>query len=213
MNQISTIALILSALFTTAILAEEPMVKSEIIKTSLDFSKYLSGPAKWKVGTKDTLSLKMDGDSTQFLSNGEKEVFRLDAPEYISEVITSDDGESLAFVAMESRGFGSDFGALILVQRVGAELKVSRALKSGQKLFEGGDWWLSELGAVSNDGKMILAKFGVSQPPKDGSSRMVYKWYTIELPTGKILSEGLTIANSKNHPKKREVTKKLNDDA
>lgn len=187
-------------------LAQEPALRpsgGRVLKTSLDFSKHLDGPAQWKLGSAATLTLKMDGDSTVFLLNGDKEVFRLNSPEYITEAVVSDDGASLVLVAMKTRGFGSDFATLVSVRQAANEVKVSRVLGSGEKLFDGRRWWLSELGAVSNDGTRILAKLGVEFPPDDdGSIRMGYKWYTVEPATGKILSEGLTIGNSKSPPEK-----------
>ena len=164
----------------------------------MDFSDHLNGPANWKLGSAGTLTLKMDGDSTTFLINGDQEVFRLNAPEYIDEAVLSEDGASIVFVAMKSRGFGSDFAALVRVYLAADGVKVSRVLESGEKLFDARRWWISELGAVSNDGTRILAKFGVNAPD---SNRMGYRWFTVELGSGKILSEGLIIENSKN-PKK-----------
>jgi len=198
----SSIALLAMALATTFIcLGHEPTVRPSevrVVKKSMDFSDHLNGPANWKLGSAGTLTLKMDGDSTTFLINGDQEVFRLNAPEYIDEAVLSEDGASIVFVAMKSRGFGSDFAALVRVYPAADGVKVSRVLESGEKLFDARRWWISELGAVSNDGTRILAKFGVNAPD---SNRMGYRWFTVELGSGKILSEGLTIENSKK-PKK-----------
>jgi len=71
-------------------------------------------------------------------------------------------------------------------------VKFGRVLVPGKKPPAGNRWWLSDLGAVSNDGKRILAKFGEAVP---NSRRFPYRWYTLELASGKILSEGLSIEN------------------
>ncbi len=176
-------------------LAEEVKPTLKANRTSLDFSKHLAGPAKWELGTAVTLSLKMDGDSTVFLQNSDHEVYRLNAPEYIAEALLSEDGKSLIFRVMKTRGFGADFATLLRVQAVASEMKCSRVLEDKQTLFEGRRWWLSELGAVSNDGETLLGKFGVSG--LSNTSRISYIWYTLEVSTGKILSEGLSMANSK----------------
>lgn len=192
-------ALVLAAASTSW--GQEPTIRpsgGRVLKTSLDFSDHLYGPAKWKLGTAGTLTLKMDGDSTVFLLDGDEEVFRLNSPEYIDEAVVSDDGNSLVLVAMKTRGFGSDFATLVSVKPSGNGVKVNRVLESGQKLFDGKRWWLSELGAVSNDGTRILAKFGVDA---SDSNRMGYRWFTLELGSGKILSEGLTIENGKKPEK------------
>lgn len=196
MKNRSSIALALAVILTLCGQAEEnkPEPKSRTVKTSLDFSKHLDGEAKWKLREAGILSLRMDGDSTIFLQNGE-EVFRLNAPEYIDEAILSEDGSALMLVAMQSRGYGSDYATLIRVQTSADKLKFSRVLPTDQKIFEEQQWWLSELGAISNDSATVLAKFGVMS--SNGSHRMGYKWYTVEVITGKIVGEGLTMANSK----------------
>ena len=153
--------------------AEEPKVRHSIRvqKTSMDFSDHMDGPSKWELGEAGSLSLEMEGDSTVFLRNGEQEVFRLDAPEYIDAAIVSEDGSSLVLAAMKSRGFGSDFATLVLVHADGEKLSVTRVLETEQELFGGSGWWLSELGAISNDSTRILAKFGVDSRRKCPLSR------------------------------------------
>ena len=190
------LALVLAALSH----AEESKVRERVVppsKTSMDFFDHLEGPARWQFGGKAVLSLRMWGGSTIFLLNDDQESFRLNAPEYVQAAVLSEDGKTLVLVVMKSSGFGSDFAALLRVQPDGNHVKVARVLESGQKLFDGRRWWLSELGAVSNDGAKILAKFGIDVPD---SHRMVYRWHTVELAPCRILGEGLTIENGKKPP-------------
>ena len=168
---------------------------------SLDFSDHLYKEAKWQLGDESNLTLKMDGDSTVFLHDDKKEVFRLNAPEYISETVSSEDGKSVVFAVNASLGSGSNYSTLVLVSYEARGIKAAKVLKTGQKLFGGRRWWVSELGAVTNDGTRVLAKFGVMSPPKNGMSKVVYSWYTVESSTGEILSSGLTIENSKTPSK------------
>lgn len=175
---------------------QEPRVVRRVTvnKTSLDFADHLQGKAEWRFENDRVLSLKMEGDSTVFQLNGVEELFRLDAPEYVDEAVVSDDGQTLLLKVMKTRGFGSDFATLIRVRAVDPKLNVDRILQSGTKVFGDKRWWMADLGAVSNDGGKVLARFGVDSPDTTGIG---YHWYTVELPSGKILSEGLTIANSK----------------
>jgi hypothetical protein len=201
MKRASTILLSLTLAAASICCGQEPTIRpsgGRVLKTSLDFSEHLDGPAKWQLGSEGTLTLKMDGDSTVFLLDGDEEVFRLNSPEYIDEAVVSDDGASLVLVAMKTRGFGSDFATLVSVRPAAKGVNVARVLQSGEKLFDDRRWWLSELGAVSNDATKILAKFGVDVPD---SNRMGYRWFTVELGSGKILSEGLTIENGKKPQK------------
>ena len=182
--------------FLSPVRAQEPQVERRVTvnKTSLDFADHLQGKAEWRFKNDRVLRLKMDGRSTVFQLNGVVEVFRLAAPEYVNEATLSDDRQTLLLKVMKTQGFGSDFATLIRVRAVGPELNVNRILESGIKVFGDNRWWMADLGAVSNDGGMVLARFGVDSPE---TTRIGYLWYTLELPSGKILSEGLTIANSK----------------
>ncbi len=204
-NRLTHAAIAVALVLPAVSPAQEPRPRAgggggTVLKTSLDFAKHLDGPAKWTLGTAGTVTLKMDGDSTVFLLNDTEEVYRLKAPDYVDEAVTSDDGKTLILTAMKSRGFGSDFGTLVLV-RAAAEpgkLEIRQVLERSKKLFGEASWWLADLGAISNDGTRILARFGV-QP--EGDNRMSYRWHTVELATGKILGEGLTIENGKTAAK------------
>ena len=135
------------------------------------------------------MSLKMWGESTIFLLNGDQEVFRLNAPEYVQAAMLSEDGKTLVVGVNRSIGSGSVFAVLLRVQPDGNNLRVGRVLESERKLFGNTAWGLTELGAVSNDGARLFAKFLV-----DGGDR----WHTVDLTHSKILSEGLTMENAKN---------------
>jgi hypothetical protein len=164
-----------------------------------DRPKDLEGDAEWKFGSIGTLSVRVKGDSTVFLLDGDQEVFRLESPEYVKAARLSDDGKTLAFVAMKHTGGGSDFAALVRVQTIAGKLKADRILDSRMRLFGDRRWWLSDLGAISNDGTRILAEFGVDAP--DGR-RMSYRWHTVELSSGKIQGEGMTLENGKTSPQR-----------
>lgn len=171
---------------------EEPTLRERVIppsKTSMDFFDHLGGPARWQFGQTPVLSLRMWGDSTIFLLNGDQEVLRLDSPEYVQAAVLSEDRKTLVLVVKQSTGSSSDFAALLRVQPDGNNLKIDRVLESGQKLFDG-RWRHSELGAVSNDGARILSKFFVEDA---ASNRMVYRWHTVDLAQHTIVGEGLTI--------------------
>jgi len=192
MVAIRTVLLSLALSLASSSHAEEPMPRERVVlpsKTSLDFFNHLNGPARWQFGPTLVLSLRMWGESTIFLLNGDQEVFRLNAPEYVRAAVLSEDRKSLVMVVMETTGSGSAFAALLRIQPDGSKLKIDRVLESGQKLFNR-RWLLSELGAVSNDGATILAKFSVEDA---ASGRMVHRWHTVDLDNRRILSEGLTI--------------------
>lgn len=183
---------------------EDKVDASSAAAPPADQPKHWDGVAKWQLGQAGSLRLKMDGDSTVFLLNDEKEVFRLKYPEYVAEAILSDDGKSLAFQVSSHQGGGPNRATLLRVRPAGAELQIDRLLDSHMKLFKGRKWWISDLGAMSNDGTRLLAEFGVEPP---GGGRIPYRWYTVELPSGKILGEGISIENGKTSPDARPKSK------
>ena len=84
MNCFSKAILILAIVFESFSHAEEPKPRERVVlpyKTSVDFFDHLGGPARWQFGQTAVMSLKMWGESTIFLLNGDQEVFRLNAPE------------------------------------------------------------------------------------------------------------------------------------
>ena len=101
-----TLFILISSVTATVIKGQEIERRGEIMKVSTDFSRYLEDPAEWEIGKKDKISLKMNGDATSFLHNDHKEVFRVKPPDYIKQVIASDDGSVLIFLAMKRSGRG-----------------------------------------------------------------------------------------------------------
>ena len=196
MKSVLTSLLGLTLLFVSLSHAEEPKTRERVVppyKTSIDFFDHLKGPARWELGQAAILYLRMWGQSTTFLWNDGQEVYRLDFPEFVQAAVLSEDSKALVLVVKKSTGSGSEFAALLRVQPDGDNVKIVRVLESGQKLFKG-RWQLSELGAVSNDGARILAKFAVEEST---SADMVYRWHTVNLTHRKILSEGLTMEDAK----------------
>lgn len=176
--------------------AEEPKVRARVVppsKTSMDFFDHLKGPARWEFGQSSVLYLRMWGESTLFLLDDGQEVFRLKAPDFVQAAVLSKDSQTLVLVVRKSTGSGSAFAALLRVQPDRNNVKIGRVLESGQKLFDG-HWQLSELGAVSNDGARILAKFAVEE---SSSAHMVYRWHTVDLTHLKTVNEGLTMEEAK----------------
>ncbi len=192
MNCIPNAVLSLALVLASFSHAEEPKARKRVVlpyKTSIDFVDHLKGPARWELGQTAVLYLRMWGQSTTFLRNDGKEVFRLDAPEFVKAAVVSDDAKTLILVVRKSTGSGSTFAALLRIQPDGNDVKIGRVLESGQKLFDG-NWQLSELGAVSNGGARILAKFAVDGTASSG------RWHIVDLTRRRILSEGLTMEDA-----------------
>lgn len=88
---------------------------------------------------------------------------------------------------------GYHWDAYLLIVRVEkGEFVFERGFPSGVQVIPGKNTSLSRVGAISDDGKTILAEFGVS-PMGPGS--VEYQWQTWEVSPPKLLGVGLTIAN------------------
>jgi hypothetical protein len=135
----------------------------------------------------------MWGESTTFLRNDGQEVYRLNSPEFVQAAVLSEDSRTLVLAVKRSTGPGSEFAALLRVQPDGNNVKIVRVMESGKKLFDE-RWQLIEIGAVSNDGARILARFAFEE---SSSAHMVYRWHTVDLTHSRIISDGLSLEDAK----------------
>jgi len=153
----------------------------------------LNGESEWSLDQGPTISLresKTEGFS--FHDPAGKELFRLGKHELVREVVKSPQRKTLLFKIASDDGFG---GCLLRVSLRDSVPKFERVLAHpATPLFEGKRWWVSDLGAVSDDGDVILAKIGW-MPQKTG--RVSYEWQTWSIARQKQLGSGLQIGNGR----------------
>ena len=89
------------------------------------------------------------------------------------------------------RNFGWYHG-LVRVRVSDKGLVVDELWDSGTDLFPERRWWVSEIGALSDDGEVALIKLGISG---ENNGPIEYSWQTWQLSPAKQLGTGLTVSN------------------
>lgn len=151
----------------------------------------LNGESEWSLDQGPTISLresKTDGFS--FHDPAGNELFRLAKHEKVREVVKSPQRKIILFKISHEDGFG---GCLLRLSLRGRQPKFERVLAyPATPLFDGKHWWVSDLGAVSDDGDVVLAR--LAWMPQS-SGRVSYEWQTWSIARQKQLGSGLQIGN------------------
>jgi hypothetical protein len=152
---------------------------------------YLDGESEWKLKGGPAITLRESKEEgISFHASDGEELFRLEKHELVREMVRSPRGRVLLFEVSNDDGFG---GCVLRVSAEEQEAKFERILVYPKTpLFGGKRWWISDLGAVSDDGDVVLARFGW-QPQKSGKTS--YEWQTWSVRDAKRLGKGLQIAN------------------
>ena len=151
----------------------------------------LGGASEWKLKQGLVISLReSEKKEFSFHDPAGKELFRLEKHERVRGVAAGPQGGALLFLINHEDGFG---GCLLRVAMRGEVPRFERVLAHpATPLFEGKRWWISDLGAVSDDGDVVLAKIGW-MPRQTG--RVSYEWQTWSIGREKRLGSGLQIGN------------------
>lgn len=156
----------------------------------------LNGESEWKLKQGPTISLRESKTAGfSFHDPAGNELFRLEKHELIRGVVGSPRHTVLLFQISNEDGFGGCVLRVSLRDRVPGFERVFA--HPATPLFEGKRWWISDLGAVSNDGDVVLAKIGW-MPQNTG--RVSYEWQTWSIGKQKKLGSGLRIGNAAIQP-------------
>jgi hypothetical protein len=166
---------------------------SEEAQLSPDTSWRLNGESEWSLDQGPTISLRESNTmGFSFHDPAGKELLRLGKHELVREVVKSPQRKALLFKIDNDDGFG---GCLLRVSLRDRVPEFERVLAHpATPLFEGKRWWVSDLGAVSDDGDVVLAKIGW-MPQNTG--RVSYEWQTWSIARQKQLGSGLQIGNGR----------------
>lgn len=173
---------------------EKPDVGGDAVakaRLSLDTRWRLNGASEWTLEEGPTVSL-MESETQRFsFYDAEGTVlFRLEDRERVREVAVSPQRAVLLFKIDHEDGFG---GCLLRVSMRGKEPAFERVLAHpATPLFQGKRWWISDLGAVSDDGDVVLAKIGW-MPQTTG--RVAYEWQTWSISRKERLGSGLQVGH------------------
>jgi len=191
LNSLAAAALILPFTLGQATGEEAPKLHNiRIVPPSIDFQDHLSGPSDWELGKGLALHLRMNGETTEFVGPDDKVLHSLNAPDYVNQAVTSDSGACVLFAIWRN----GSYSHLIRVMAVQGQLDFRSFWPADGNLIPGHRWWIHDLGAISDDGSVILANFG-----EDGhlGNRILYRWQTWQLDPAKRIGIGLTVANGR----------------
>ena len=160
-----------------------------------DFRNHFRDASEWMLANEHRVQLKMEGKNTIIEDGVGNSLLELKAPDYLKQVCRAPQGGALVFAVWTTEdGRGSDYTGLILIRADKSGLSVSRVFKSRDDSILKHRWWLSEIGAVSENGDQILAEFG--EMPED-SGWVKYRWQTWKVSPPTRLGIGLQIANGR----------------
>ncbi len=170
---------------------------------SPDTISRLNGESEWILDQGPTISLRESkANGFSFHDPAGNELFRLAKHEQVRAVVKSPLRKAILFRIDHEDGFGGCLLRLSLRDRV---TRFERVLAyPATPLFEGKRWWVSDLGAVSDDGDVILARLGWMHQT---TGRVSYEWQTWSIGGQKQLGSGLQIGNGKT-----QVPEKGQDD-
>ena len=157
----------------------------------------------WTLADDKTVNLHSAAGAMQLVDGGGSVVFAFPAAHEVRGAVLSEGHRCLLLlvdierVAEGKPGFRPyDYGYLLRVRSDATGLKVSRVLERGIPPMNELHRWVSELGAVSDDGSTALLKFGAANRDK-APYTMDYVWQTWDLDTPKVLGTGLTLQHGK----------------
>jgi hypothetical protein len=170
---------------------EAPKLRNiRVVPQSVDFKVNLDGVSKWELGKGLTLSLRMNGETTEFVGVDGKVLHSVEVPEFVRHAVTSDSGACVLF-AIWGKG---NYSRLIRVMALKGQLDFQSFWPGDGNLIPDRRWWVHDLGAIFDDGTTVLANFG-----EDGhiKNRILYRWQTWQLDPAKRIGVGLTVANGR----------------
>ena len=157
----------------------------------------------WTLGGGKTLRVNEAAGAKQLVDSSGSVVFAFPAAHEVRGAVISEGRTCLLLLVQIERVSESrpdfhpyDYGYLLRVRFEPTGLKVSRVLERGVPPMNELHRFVSELGAVADDGSTALLKFGAANHEK-APYTMDYVWQTWDLDTPKILGTGLTLQHGK----------------
>lgn len=155
----------------------------------------LKDKLKWTMST-GTLEFTQDGETCELKDEVGKVIYRWEAPLEVSGVIASEKGTALLVQVMTNKGVYHGLTRFVLE---GKTWRVSQVMLNNHPLIEIRDRWVSELGALSDDGGSAILRVGTAdsdKSPERKGYRMFYEWETWDLGETKMIGSGLKMCNA-----------------
>jgi hypothetical protein len=161
-------------------------------------SERLNGKTEWQMSTGDTLKIA-SADGVTRLLRPRGVIIEIPEPEAVHQVVASRSVSCLLLCVMSDRpSGGSDYSRLVRVSRDAhgawvAHTLFTQAVPPMNELHR----WVSEIGAISDSGRMALLKVGEANQ-EAAPYRMKYSWQTWLLDTPKKVADGILVPDDFN---------------
>ena len=151
----------------------------------------MPGPSDLKLAG-HTLSFPRTKDGTSITDEAGKVIYTTTGGRQVHETLVSASGAWALLGVWRYEGAGGWYDHLLRLHVTPSGLVFEKLWPDGEELLPGRRWWMSELGALSDDGKTALLK--MADTPI-GNGTVAYGWQTWELTPAKRIGIGLTISN------------------
>lgn len=198
MNRNPLIAcLILSTMMAAVVSAQPPQPRPRLVPPNPSFKSHLDEAAVWTMANGQKIRLEMDDQNTLVLDEKDQAITRISFPEYVRGAVAAPGGKVVVLMIWNSGGYAK----LLRLNSTEIGITVEDLWKKDDLVITDNRWWVNKLGALSENGKILLAEIA-EQGPNGG--RIHYRWQTWELEPAKRIGVGLTIANGVvDEPKKK----------
>lgn len=148
-------------------------------------------PAELKLAG-HTLSFPRTQDGTSITDGTGKVIYTTTDGKRVQEMLVCTNGTWALLAVWRYEGAGGWYDHLLRLHVTPSGIVFEKLWSDGEELMPGRRWWISELGALSDDGKTALLKMA-DMPVGNGT--VTYGWQTWDLSPAKRLGIGLTISN------------------
>jgi hypothetical protein len=171
----------------------QQIIRRQIISASeISLEERLDGKMEWPMKNGETLHFS-NADGITKLSSSSQTIVEIQKPEYVNAVVASLSSSCLLLLIMRERERGSDYSRLIrVIQNPQGSWGYDSLLLKDEPPMDQLNRWISELGTVSDSGKMALFKMGETNQ-ETSEQRMRYVWQTWDLDARRKVADGIRI--------------------
>lgn len=139
-----------------------------------------------------TLAYKRATEGTNLVNEVGEIIYSLRPSQEVQSSVVSPNGRVALLCICRHEGRGANYDNLLRIKTDQKGLAVEELWPSSDALIPERRWWVTELGAVSDDGNRLLARMG-DMP--NGPGQVNYTWQTWEISPSRRLGVGLTVEN------------------
>jgi hypothetical protein len=176
--------------------AESPTKRPLRIQSQDELFDNLGGETSRRLGD-DLIQFERNDIGVRLVAPGGREVYRIDAPLWLEEAISSENHRVLLLLLTRTdvHALLRHYGIVRLRLDSQNRLEVAEFMRAVS--FENRKLWVEDIGAVSNDGQIALLR--VSRPHRVSSDQTIYfyDWQTWDIERPMKIGDGLAVSHGK----------------